>query len=321
MGSLIHLWHSCHNCGQKPIVGQRFECEFCPSGPDRDLCRDCYQLLELGKLEHPDRTKYHDFTTRGPHPFRAVDGRESESYLPWLTVAESDVPPPPVPRRFVVRPEFRCGRESFFGSYAFIIAPEAPHSMLLLTALHVMDELIKSKNLDCSGNNARYTGEELPKIVTGVNLYDVFADNWMLALLGSAGSMLSLCNARVGDEEPYSQRDIAAFRISNAASVCPVKLAETSPPTGEPVWLVANSGRTTNVTMMKATVVECSDETLIFRFAGEENAPRFTSGAPLLNCKSEVVGINIGAGSFQGRRFGHANHARSIRQHLATAAG
>jgi hypothetical protein len=177
-----------------------------------------------------------------------------------------------------------------------------------------MDELIKSNGLSCSGDNHHYTGEELPELVTEVNLYDVFAEKWMLAFLSSAGPMLKLCDARVGDEEPYSQRDIAAFQISDTASLYPAKLADALPCPGESLWLIASSGEGANP--MKATVVECSDQTLIFRFAAKENKFHFTSGAPLLNVRGEVVGINIGAGYFEDRRFGHANHVGSIRRHL-----
>src|SRR5919201_3732442 len=41
VSELIHIWYRCHNCGMQPIVGQRFECQTCPSGPDNDLCEKC----------------------------------------------------------------------------------------------------------------------------------------------------------------------------------------------------------------------------------------------------------------------------------------
>jgi len=233
-------------------------------------------------------------------------------------VDQSDAPPPSVSKGFVVRPEFRCGWESFFGSYAFVVESELSDSPLLITALHVMDELIKGKNIDCSSANASYTGDELPSILTRVNLYDVFVENWAFAPLGSAGSMVSLPDARLGEEEPYCQRDIAAFRLDRDASVCPGKLAGTPTEVGEAVWLVANPARSTKVEMMSAVVVESNRETFVYRLAAGTRDPRSTSGAPLVNCKGEVAGINIGIGWFQGNHFGHANNATSIRNHLRT---
>ena len=64
---------------------------------------------------------------------------------------------------------------------------------LVLTALHVLDELAKFKRVNCLDTNTSYTGRELPAHVTGVKLYDPYAANWMLsaAVAGLAGILIS----------------------------------------------------------------------------------------------------------------------------------
>ena len=319
---LVHIWNHCHACEARPIVGPRFECQTCPSGPDNDLCETCYRLFEQGKVEHPKRETRGASLKISRHTFHVFEGAQRSQYLPWLAVPQPRVPAPRVPDHFVVRPEFCSGKDSFFGGYAFVVSSESNGPPLVLTALHVMDELMKSKGVDCSAKNPNYTGQELPRLVTGVNLYDVFAKIWALAELGSADSMLALSDARTGDEEPHSQRDIAAFRASQSADLFPVKLAETPPNPGEPIWLVANRGPGIKERTIEAVVVELSERTLVFRYSTSKPLPQYTSGAPLINREGNVVGINVGGGFFEGQYLGHGNHVTSIRRHLnmATAA-
>jgi len=155
--------------------------------------------------------------------------------------------------------------------------------------------------------------QRLRKVVA----YDVFADKWMLSKVGTAGPMLSLPESRVGEEEPYSDRDIAAFSAGGGMFVAG-NLAMKAPRVGDPIWLGVNRGLAATGRTMEAVVVECTERTLIFRFVCEE-VPLFTSGAPLLDRDGGVVGINVGGGSFGGRRFGHANHVMNIHRHLKTA--
>jgi hypothetical protein len=248
--------------------------------------------------------------------FRPFEGVAREGMLHWLAVPFAAAPAPVVPDRCVVRPEFRSGRDSFFGSYGFIVAAEDGGSPLMLTALHVLDELAKLKGIDCSANNAAYTGRELPPRITAVQLYDPFAPNWMLAELGTARAMLELPEARLCAEEPKSQRDVAAFRVVAPAPFRLARLAATPPIVGEPIWLAANLGRGASGRTILAVVVEITDETLVFRFAPEVSMPTYTSGAPLLNRVGEVLGINIGGGTLDGQTLGHACHVGSIRRHL-----
>jgi hypothetical protein len=314
MAELIHVWSRCHACGTAPIVGRRWSCQTCPAGPDNDLCEACHRSFEQGGVQHPPPEARE--APPGRHVFRVFEGVAREQVAPWLAIPWSNATTPAIPDRFVVRPEFRSGRESFFGSYGFIVAAQDGGPPLMLTALHVLDELAKFKGIDCTVDNAAYTGTELPPCVTGVQLYDPFAPNWMLAELGTAGAMLCLPDARICPEEPYSQRDVAAFRVVAADSVRPARLAAVPPVVGEPIWLVVHVGRGARERAIPAIVVEMTEQTLIFRFAKGVPMPAYTSGAPLLNRLGEVVGLNIGGGMLDGHRIGHASHVASMRHYL-----
>jgi hypothetical protein len=311
----VHVWNRCHGCGAEPIVGVRFQCQTCPLGPDSDLCEACHRGVEEGRLKHPPPEQRQ--APRDRHVFRAYQGVPRERVLPWLAVPWAAAPAPAVPDHCVVRPEFRCGRESFFGSYGFVVADESGGAPLLLTALHVLDEVCKAKRIDCSPGNGAYSGRELPQQITGVQLYDVYAPQWMLAELGSAtGTMLVLPDARICPEEPYSDRDIAAFRLAPSTPVRPVRLASAPPAVGEPIWLAVNLGRGARERTLLAVVVEMTERTFIFRYPKPTAMPPFTSGAPLLNRMGEAVGINAGGGLLDGHRLGHGNSLASMRRHL-----
>jgi Trypsin-like peptidase domain len=237
--------------------------------------------------------------------------------LPWLAVPWLEAPSPALADRAVIRPEFQSGRESFFGSYGFVVAGTNSGQQLVLTALHVLDEVAKFRGIDCSPGNTTYTGHELPKHINNVLLYDPFAAKWMLAELGAAADMVPLPNARISAQEPYSQSDIAAFRVSSPTSLRPLQLAELLPGVGDPIWLAAKLEPNAKERTAQAVVVEISPETFVFRFGSTSGTgPLHTSGAPLLNRAGEVVGINVGGGILDGEKLGHGVHVASVRRHL-----
>jgi hypothetical protein len=253
------------------------------------------------------------------HRFTSHEGKPVTLYEDWLAVNHPEAPGPQAADHFVVRPIFSAGLDSVIGGYAFVAKIEGSHQPLLLTALHVMDEMIKQKGIDCTEDNEGYTGRELPAIITHVDIYDVFAPNWMLAPLGSAGPMLVLPNARTGDEEPYSDRDIAAFLVKDAQNINPAPLASRAPTVGEPVWVVARSPEYPGQRLFKAVVVEITDRSMVFKYENLEKELKYTSGAPVVNKEGEVVGINVGGGKFKEQKVGHANHVENIRRHLNEA--
>ncbi len=313
MSQKVHPWHHCHACNAQPIVGLRYHCETCPTGHHNDLCQKCYTALKAKKITHPSE-KHPNYT--GPqhdHKFSICEGQPEDIVQPWLSIKDAYGIVPPIPDNFVVRPEFCAKKESFFGSYGFVTTVESQEKTLVLTALHVMDELIKKHNVDTTVRNTIYSGEELPKIIDQVKLYDVYANPWILADLGQAGPMLVLPNARTDDEEPYSLHDIAAFVLQNADKFHPLKVAETAPPVGRPIW-IAISGKER---CLRAVVVELTECSFVYRFDSSIKELPICSGAPVINQVGQVVGIVVGGGQIEGRFYGHANQAASIRQHLS----
>jgi hypothetical protein len=314
MNQAIHIWAHCHCCGMDPIIGPAYRCETCPVGSDVDLCSSCYADYLSGSVAHPIPEALVNLD-RATHQFIRIDGSAPATFHKWLKVIAKEQSAPQVPSAFVVRPEFLSGRESTFGAYGFII--RFGRRTLLLTALHVMDELIKRKHIDATKRSASFTGEDLAKQVTSVRLYDVLQELWMLCALGDAGPMLVLPNARIGEQEPIAFRDIAAFHVKSQQTLSSVRLANEDPEPGDPVWLAAampDQSRT-----RRAVCVENTPRCFIFRYEEPKRLPNHASGAPILDRHGAVVGINTGRGRLGKYEVGHANPLSSIRAHLAEA--
>jgi hypothetical protein len=312
----VHIWKQCHACEASPIEGTRHECQTCPDGPDNDLCQRCHAAHVAGAVKHPGPGTFAalaGWRPGEPHRFTAFPG-DARPDPRWIAIPAPREPAPRVPDRFLVRPEFRSRGESFLGSHAFVVAGEPA---LLLTALHVMSALLGERGIDATAANRSYSGHELARVVTDVNLYDVLAPDWMGAPLGRATTMLPLPHARTSDPEPVSSRDIAAFHVDPAARVTPVPLARAVPSVGEPIWLVARPQAPGAGRAIPAVVVEHTDATFVFRYADDAPAlPSFASGSPLVNRDGEVVALLVGQGRLDGKHFGHGNHVASIRHHL-----
>lgn len=318
---MVHVWNRCHHCGQSPIEGRRFHCQTCPDGPDNDLCESCHERYLAGEFRHPAPDTAAAVLSSENHHFSPIEGKPPGPYEEWLRIDHPEMKAPVLPNRFVVRPIFSAGLDAVIGGYAFAVRLEGGTSPVLLTALHVLDEMIKKNGIDATAANKEYTGRELPGIITEVTLYDVFAPNWMTAPLGSAGAMFVLPEARTGEDEPFADLDIAAFRLPDTRDLNPAPLADAVPGVGEPVWGVSKLDGKPSQRTLKAVVVEVTDRSLVFRFDNPEDADRarYSSGSPMINQQGEVIGIRIGGGNFRQQKFGHANHTANIRRHLTNA--
>ncbi len=306
----IHLWRRCHGCGAAPIHGECYHCASCYPGPDTDLCASCYALYLRGQLTHPAPSLQTPVV--GQHRFAPVPGDREEGYIPWLDIPDRNESSPIPHDGLLLRLEFCFRSDVSFGAYGFAV--QTPRSALILTALHVMGEVIAKCGIDATSTNHAYDGRALSQAIHRVNLYNVLKEKWMLHPLGTAGPMLVLPDARIGDPEPISIRDIAAFSTNNTSRVRPARLAGQAPRRGETVWLAARFSDTART--RQATVVEQTEHSYIFRYLDTSRGIPYTSGAPVLNSSGEVVGINIGEGRFKGRCFGHAHQIDSIRRHL-----
>lgn len=306
----IHMWHSCNSCNAKPIVGVRYECQNCVAGPERDLCGECYQQFLQGSLEHSVTTN----VSGEPPKFQCREGRDSNEFADWLKIPIKNTLAPLIRDKFVIRPEFCVGYNSFFGSYGFIVKTEI--GAVMLTALHVMDELIKTNNIDATLSNKSYTGKEIPSLIDKVNMYDVSQERWMFHELGVCEAMLTLPEARLGAEEPNSALDISGFKVNNDHLFNPSSLASTTPSIGDTVWVGIKTSDSPQP--LKAVVVNVSQNGMVYRYQSEQTRIQYSSGLPILNNEGEVVAINVGVGHYEGFKFGHGNPVQSINKHLSS---
>src|SRR5690606_35387193 len=109
----MHIWQYCHHCGTRPIVGKRYHCISCPEGPDNDLCQRCF-------IKYQEDKSIHNSSGFGRladqlHQFMDYDGRSSDLYSSWLSVATADPQHLFVDPGFILRPEFVTSRGSYFG--------------------------------------------------------------------------------------------------------------------------------------------------------------------------------------------------------------
>ncbi|OBP13468.1 hypothetical protein A5320_18115 [Rheinheimera sp. SA_1] len=269
------------------------------------------KLYERDEIHHPAKESFHPIA--GLHQFKPLIPESRQFTDDWTAIPLPDVQKPQLPRISLIRPEFSSPHGGCIAGYGFVV--RLNNLSIMLTALHVLDPIIKTNNVDCSIKNINHTGDELPALMLKVNLYDVLETRWVLHLVATCHSMLSLRHARIDVPEPDASADIAAFEVNDKPVLNPLNLAKNLPQKGDAVWLHVKKEDCGN--LISAVVVECTEQTLIFRFAeinGTE--PKYTSGAPLVDRSGKVVGINIGAGRYAGQRFGHANHVANIRRHL-----
>jgi V8-like Glu-specific endopeptidase len=69
----------------------------------------------------------------------------------------------------------------------------------------------------------------------------------------------------------------------------------------------------------KATVTEASDSILSFEYDDNNLTCNATSGAPIINEKGEVVGVNLGYKQKDGKLIGIANPSASFKKLIVKA--
>jgi len=310
----INIWQSCHGCGDSPINGPRFECQTCPSGPDIDLCKSCYKKYINGNLLHPSNSS--PSLVREQEVCHVFVRREGKKYIEsnlstWLNVAFFEETPPYFTMNFVVRPIFSSGLDYIIGSCGFIVQEAGVN--LSLTALHVLDELIKIKKIDV--NESIKSSIALTEAVEKIDFYDVTTPNWMLHHLGHANRMLILPEAKLHEEEPNSSNDIAVFQLENLGQLNPGTLAKNIPQVGENIWL-AYIDLSREKKLFSGVVVEVTKDVFIYRLKKSGMIFKGSSGSPILNKFGEIVAIHCGSGRYSGCEFGHGNHVENIRRHI-----
>jgi hypothetical protein len=113
--------------------------------------------------------------------------------------------------------------------------------------------------------------------------------------------------------------DIAVFELDSSNNLPALRLSQTSPASGDRVWLYGRQRNSQVVELFPATVVRSDSQELRFVFDLNDIRLPGTSGAPVLNSAGEVVAINIGGVERAGKLMGYGNPVLSVRNHLHEA--
>lgn len=219
-----------------------------------------------------------------------------------VSLKESDIP-----NNFVFRPYFETVEGEFSAGTAFAVKLKNIDKPVIVTAIHLFGP--------GGGLEEQIDAGSLPDFIINAKFYDLFVDK----LSVESNEVLPISDAK---PYPSINTDIAAFIISEDSDISTAVIFEGKVQPGEEVWLVASvySGEPEGKKLHRAIVTKSSDEKLKFIYDNNKIDLTATSGAPIINDKGQVVGINIGSGNVGDKLFGIANPSSSFYNMLENAA-
>lgn len=216
--------------------------------------------------------------------------------------------PPTAAAAAACRPEVTAEGHTVVAGTAFLL--EVGGKLRLVTAHHVFGQ--------GGGLPREIAWQDMPRKVQGVRCI-VFAHGreWR------AGAPLALPGAAPGTDVE-AMTDVAAFpiEVDLVSRPAALRLAATPAKVGDTVWLVTSlaSGAPPEQLLHRARVGRVTGGgTVLFVYDNPAVDIRATSGAPVVNARGEVVGVNFGGGERQGRAFGIATGLATVRTMLAGA--
>ena len=137
------------------------------------------------------------------------------------------------------------------------------------------------------------------------------------SLVVTSSEMLLIPSAKAFDNKD-SGHDVAAYRLSGYHGPS-LLVSDTPPKKGEGVYLLARPRGEEKLRLIRAEVSRVGNDGLEYFYA--ESGVNFagTSGAPVLNERGMVVGINLGGGELKGKTFGFANPAGAFAPLVSSA--
>jgi len=203
----------------------------------------------------------------------------------------------------ILSPYFHLRDIEFSAGTAFAVELSDEREDLIVTALHLFGP--------SGGLNKQISSYELEYSIERVEFTDAFTGEEC----GECTQSLYISDAGIDDFKV--DRDVAAFIYGKDMNVPKFKIAKKLPRKGESVWLAASVISAPEDKMLhKARVRHASDSRVTFEYEDGGIDLTATSGAPILNSKGEVVGINIGYIEDGSSVVGSANPCVSFKEML-----
>jgi Trypsin-like peptidase domain len=231
--------------------------------------------------------------------------------LLWCSEAAdsmSELAPPPEIVGAICRPEFQTANDKFEAGTAFMARAFSGSSWrpVLVTAHHLFGP--------SGGLPRQIRWNELPSVVRSVR-----CTSFMSERDTRSGPPLRVQDARPFSEEGFP-RDVAVFALPDGSDRA-LQFSTGVPVSGQRVWLVARvaGGEPPTKLLHRASLVKADKTWIRFQYDNSKLELRATSGAPVVDERGRVIGINLGGGRDGNKLFGVAQSAQVILAALESA--